>query len=66
ADKLPRVFDRFYQVNVESRRRGGVGLGLAISKRIIESHGGRIGVTSQPGVGSKFYFALPIFGKSEA
>ncbi len=65
ADKLPRVFDRFYQVNVESRRRGGVGLGLAISKRIIESHGGRIGVTSQPGVGSTFYFELPTFGKPE-
>jgi signal transduction histidine kinase len=64
-DKLPRIFDRFYQVDLEARRRGGVGLGLAICKRIIEAHGGRIGVTSQLGVGSTFYFELPSFGAAE-
>jgi signal transduction histidine kinase len=64
-DKLSRIFDRFFQVNMESRRRGGVGLGLAICKQIIEAHGGQIGVTSQLGVGSTFYFELPSFGASE-
>jgi signal transduction histidine kinase len=59
-DKLARIFDRFYQVDIESRRHyGGVGLGLAICKQIIEAHGGRIGVTSTLGVGSTFYFELP-------
>ncbi len=64
-DKLPRIFDRFYQVDLEARRRGGVGLGLAICKQIIEAHGGRIGVTSQLGVGSTFYFELPRYGAAE-
>jgi signal transduction histidine kinase len=59
-DKQARIFDRFYQVDIESRRHyGGVGLGLAICKQIIEAHGGRIGVTSTLGVGSTFYFELP-------
>ncbi|MBN1565691.1 MAG: GAF domain-containing protein, partial [Anaerolineae bacterium] len=60
ADKLPRVFERFYQVELKTRRRrGGVGLGLAICKQIIEGHGGVIGVTSEEGQGSTFYFELP-------
>jgi signal transduction histidine kinase len=64
-DKLPRIFDRFYQVDLEARQRGGVGLGLAICKQIIEAHGGQIGVTSQLGVGSTFYFELPSFGAAK-
>lgn len=59
-DKLDKIFERFYQVDGTSRRRfGGTGLGLAIVKRIIELHGGKISVTSQPGQGSTFSFTLP-------
>jgi signal transduction histidine kinase len=57
---VDRVFDRFYQVDGSARRkRGGIGLGLAICKRIVEVHGGHIGVESEEGAGSCFYFALP-------
>ncbi len=58
-DKLEKVFERFYQVDGSVRRRyGGAGLGLAISKQIIEAHSGKIGVTSVYGEGSLFYFQL--------
>jgi len=59
-DKLKRVFDRFYQVDGSATRRfGGAGLGLAIAKRIVESHGGEIWVESEVGHGSRFIFTLP-------
>jgi signal transduction histidine kinase len=55
-----RIFERFYQVDgTATRRRGGIGLGLAICKLIVEVHGGHIGVESQVGVGSCFFFMLP-------
>ena len=59
ARELPRVFERFYQVeNHLSRRYGGMGLGLAVAKANIELHGGRIWAESQ-GKGSTFTFLLP-------
>ncbi len=56
-----RIFEEFQQVDQSStRRKGGSGLGLAISKRIVEMHGGRIGLDSAPGTGSTFCVILPI------
>jgi signal transduction histidine kinase len=59
-EHLPRVFDRFYRTD-ESRARasGGAGLGLAIAKAVVELHGGRIWVESEPGRGATFSFSLP-------
>jgi signal transduction histidine kinase len=60
-DKQDRIFDRFYQVDGSSRRRfGGTGIGLAIVKRIVNAHHGRIWLESEVGKGSSFYFALPV------
>jgi PAS domain S-box-containing protein len=55
---LPRIFDRFFRVP-GTRKERGVGLGLAITKEIVESHGGQIEVSSIPGKGSTFAFTLP-------
>ena len=57
ADKLQKIFDEFYQV--EGSKQGGAGLGLAITKRLVEEHGGEIWVESQIGKGSTFYLTLP-------
>lgn len=59
ADKLPYIFERYYQVENIPRRSHGVGLGLAICKQIIEAHNGQMGVQSTEGVGSLFFFELP-------
>ena len=60
AEHQERIFERFYQVPGE--RRGGVGLGLYISREIVRAHGGAIGVDSSPGSGSRFWFTLPVDG----
>jgi signal transduction histidine kinase len=57
AEHLPHVFDRFWQAR--GTRRAGAGLGLAIARGIIEGHGGRIWVESEPGAGTRFFFSLP-------
>ncbi len=60
-EKLPFLFDEFYQADHSLRRsHGGAGLGLAISKRFVEAHGGRIWVESREGIGSRFTFTLPV------
>ena len=60
ADLLPKIFEPYVTTKTK-----GVGLGLSIARRIVEAHGGRIGVESQPGSGSRFTITLPVAGPSD-
>ncbi|MGV7930447.1 MAG: sensor histidine kinase [Spirochaetota bacterium] len=60
AESITRIFDRFYRVDTSrSHATGGVGLGLAIVRKVIELHGGEIRVESEPGKGTVFFIYLP-------
>lgn len=65
-EDLPKIFDRFYRADrSRARATGGRGLGLTISKGLIEAHGGTMRVESEPGEGSTFTFTLPVYREEE-
>ena len=59
-EKLIHLFDRFFRADQSGSQSSGLGLGLYISQKIIEKHGGEIGVDSELGVGSTFWFTIPL------
>jgi len=67
AEQLPHVFERFYQAPRAAGRtiRHGAGLGLPISRGIVEAHGGNIWISSTPGVGTSVRFSLPVATSAE-
>ncbi len=61
TEDLPRVWERFFQTKeAQTMRKAGFGLGLKISREIVQMHGGDMGIESELGVGSFFFFKLPI------
>jgi signal transduction histidine kinase len=60
AEDQAAVFEEFRQVGASAKRVEGTGLGLALSRKFVELHGGRIWLTSRLGAGSTFTFTLPV------
>lgn len=60
AEHQPRIFTKFFRAEAREGGFAGTGLGLAVSREIVEAHGGRIGFRSAPGTGSAFWFELPL------
>ena len=65
-DHQLRIFDKFYRVEETSERFQGLGIGLYICQEIIERHQGSIGINSEPGEGSEFYFSIPLHPETDA
>ena len=64
-EQLPRLFKPYSRLNADRQRHPGLGLGLALAKQVVELHGGRIWVISQPGKGSNFSFTIPLRTKKQ-
>ena len=62
VEEQEAVFEKFYQAGTTGGVREGTGLGLPITRRLIELHGGKIWVESRPGEGSRFILTLPLNG----
>jgi len=62
-DDLPCIFDRFYRARSTERKAEGIGLGLYITRLLVEAHGGQLRVESELGKGSTFSFTLPVAGR---
>jgi signal transduction histidine kinase/DNA-binding response OmpR family regulator len=60
ADEQKRIFEPFYRMGETEKKVEGTGLGLAITRRLVELHGGNLGLESQLGAGSCFFFILPV------
>jgi signal transduction histidine kinase len=64
-EELERIFAKFHRLERgDSRQTSGFGLGLYISRKLIQAIGGELGAESRPGYGSRFFFALPRVGQS--
>jgi signal transduction histidine kinase len=63
--ELGKVFERFYRGESVATENRGAGLGLAITKNLVELHHGRIWVESVPGEGSRFFFSLPVIQRAD-
>ncbi len=59
-EQAGQVFEKFFRADTSNTALGGLGLGMSIAKGIIEAHGGRIWVESEPGAGATFFFTLPL------
>lgn len=60
-ENIPHLFSKFYRIKAALEMQSGSGLGLYVSKKIIDAHNGKIWVDSMPGKGTTFYFTLPVF-----
>ena len=65
-DELPHLFEQFYRTAATARQVDGLGLGLHVVKMLVEGHGGSLGVESVLGLGSTFYFTLPLAAPTDA